>query len=346
MYKTWVEIDSSALRGNFRFFQKWVGPKVTMMVVIKSNAYGHGILETAQILSGDKNTIFGVDSLDEALFLKNNRITNSILILGYIPQLRIAEAIKNNFHISIYSKALLELLQKSNGTFHLKIETGTNRLGINPEALSAIKKFPKIAGVYTHFADVENTQSSFYKTQLKILNQAIAVLDSQGIVPEFIHSASTAGILRNPETHFNLVRLGIGLYTKPRPVLNWKTKIAQIKFVNKEETVGYDRTFRAKQKIKIAVLPVGYGDGYDRKLSNRGEVLIHGRPACVLGRVCMNMMMVDVSKIPGAKVGDTVTLLGISGNKNIFADTIAKKIGTINYEILTRINPLIPRIII
>lgn len=339
-YKTWLEIDSKALLCNLNFFKKTVGSKVKIMAVIKANAYGHGTIEVAKILA-IPGLWFGVDSLDEAIILKNSGIKNPIMILGFVPEKRFGEAIENNFRLSVYNIETLKMALKfPKGLFHLKVETGTNRLGL-PLNYIVTCKLPNFEGVYTHFADVEDTKSNFYKKQITIFGDVFDILKSKNIFPKFIHSASTSAILRDKKTHFDIVRLGIGLY---KGVLVWKAKVAQVKKIKCSDSVGYDRAFKSKKDMIIAVIPVGYYDGYDRRLSNNGEVLIFGKWAKILGRVCMNMMMVDVTKIENVKVGDEAILLG--DNNKISAENIAKKIGTIDYEVLARLGSHLPRIIL
>lgn len=367
-HKTWMEIDRVALLHNLKKVQKFVGSDVFLMAIVKANAYGHGLGEIAKVLKNKKNIWFGADTLEEALMLKRAGIRKPIMIFGYIPNAQLKYAIQQEFHISIYSKEVLHTIseiiknnKKLKPHLHLKIETGTNRLGIQLKDLLNIPKEISFEGVYTHFAEAENPKSSFYQRQLREFRKALFVLAQQGITPRYIHTAATAALLQYPETHEKLVRLGIGLYglwpspdvkhrvfdtVALRPVLTWKTRIAQIKTIKKGETVGYDRTWRAKKNSKIAILPAGYYDGYDRRLSNCGEVLIKGKRVPVIGRVCMNMCMIDVTAIPGMAMGDEVVLLGRQGNQEISADDIAKTIGTINYEVITKINPLIPRIVL
>ena len=279
---------------------------------------------------------------------------------------------------------------------HLKIETGANRQGIKieylPEFVKLIKKYPEInvEGVYSHFADTENPRSKFYKKQLDVFYKAVEILNQNGIHPEIRHIASTAATILYPETRLDMVRVGLGIYglspfpklqitnhksqTKNKlqntnykikinlmPALTWNTRIAQIKNVKKGQAVGYGLSERVKKDSVIAVLPVGYWDGYDRGLSNIGEVLIRGKRCRVLGRVCMNMMMIDITKSQNTNhksqtkhksqntnynqlLEEEVVLIGKQGGEEITADEIAKKIGTINYEVVTRINPLITRI--
>ena len=357
MEKTWVEVDVRALQKNFLAAQKHVGKGVTTIAVIKANAYGHGLVGTARALAGLPNIWLGVDSIEDALILHKARISRPIIILGYIPPPRLVEAARCNFRISVYSKELLvriAQMRDQKPIVHIKIETGTNRLGIQLGELASIKTFPAVEGIYTHFAEVENPRSIFYKKQLAALASAREILKRAGVVPKYMHSASTAALMQFADTRFSMARLGIGLYglwPSPeirkklsrklhiKPALIWKTRIAQIKTIEKGEGVGYDRTFRVKRRTRVAILPVGYYDGYDRRLSNIGKVAIGSKIAPIIGRVCMNMTMVDVTNIP-AKIHDAVELLG----PNVTADDMAKATNTINYEIVARINPLIKRL--
>lgn len=366
-YKTWVEIDRSAILSNVGAVQRAIGKNIALIVIIKANAYGHGLVEVADVLRDKKNILLGVDSIDEALILKKNGMRQPIMILGYIPRSRVLEALHEHFHISVYDVAVLKhvmsLLVRHRNIkphIHLKIETGTNRLGITLRDLADIKQFPAIDGMYTHFADAENIHSRFYREQSQILKKAIWLLRQRGIEVPYMHVASSAALMLHPDAHFSAVRLGIslyGLWPSPdvkhsvsdkiplKPALTWKTRIAQVREIQKGETVGYDRTWKAKKRTKIAILPVGYYDGYDRGLSNCGNVLIGGKCVPVVGRICMNMMIVDIGQMRAA-AGDEVVLLGRSGKREIPAEDMATRTDTINYEVVSRINPLLPRIII
>lgn len=414
-HKTWVEISKEALENNIRVMRGLLACPVrdrpsldgrshvhvgavsngasgtTLMAVVKANAYGHGLKEISSALKREAGIMFGVDSLEEALAVKSVVPKNEIIILGYIPERDLPIVVKNSFHFSVYDGNMIRSLVQLTKTnrikrgaikAHLKIETGTNRLGIDTgELKNIVFEFP-IAGVYTHFADSENLSSSFHKEQIGILNEAIEILKNKGINPQFIHSACTAAAMRGVADVGNLARIGIGFYglwpteelkekfsqkinpapfldrplaklreaqsnercgIKLKPVLSWKTRIAQIKHIQKGETVGYDRTHKVKKETSIAILPVGYYDGYDRKLSQCSEVIINGKRARVAGRICMNMTMVDLSGIK-ARTGDEVILIGKSGKEQITVEELAEKIGTINYEVVSRINPLLPRI--
>lgn len=369
--RAWVEIDKKSLIHNLKIFRKLLGEDAELMAVIKANAYGHGLTLVAKLLAkikNQKNSLwFGVDSIDEGIALRRAGIKNKILILGWIPENRIKETLKNNLSFALYNFETLKKISNKPYKVHLKIETGTNRQGILIDNLQNFakelaKSNLKIEGLYSHLADSEDINSSFWKEQLNALNKAKEILSYNFIFPRYIHIAPTAAAALYPESRLSLARIGIGLFglwpskalearsrrlkADLRPVLTWKTRIAQIKKVKKGSTIGYDRTYKTKEDLIIAVLPVGYYDGYDRRLSNKGEVLIKNKKAKVLGRVCMNMIVVNVSKIPNLKVGDEAILLGGRGKERIPAEEIAEKIGTINYEIVTRINPLIPRVAI
>lgn len=377
-YKTWVEIDSRALLHNLRVVQKHVRKDVAVMCVVKSNAYGHGLIQVAwqlaryEIRDTKYKLWMGVDSIDEALALKKAGIKNPILILGYIPKVCLPDAIKNSFRFALYSRQTLKEAARvakrlrKKAYIHIKLETGTYRQGIMPAELASftalLKKYPHIVaeGVYTHFADTENASSMYYHDQEAVFEKGIEMLREFGIEPKFKHAAASAALLLHTETHHTMVRLGISLYgmypsenikhlvsnkLQLKPALIWKTRVAQVKQVPKGGTIGYDRTFTALQPMKVAILPVGYWDGYDRRLSNKGTVLIGGRRTSIVGNICMNIMMIDVTGIHRVEEGDEVVLLGRQGSVEVTAEEIAAKIGTINYEVTTRVNSCIARIL-
>jgi alanine racemase len=345
------------------------------MAVIKSNAYGHGLLEVAKICS-ELNGVdwFGVDSVDEALLLRKAKIKLPILVLGYIPFEQLKDAIKHDISVVAYNTEILEYLNENfpksyrkKAKIHLKIETGISRQGISGGALvNFVKKALKnknilIEGAYTHYANVDDTTDfSYAKKQLDAFKKNIEEVEKL-IKITLKHTASSAATINYPETHFNMARIGISLYglwssretklsSKERkikidlcPALSWKTLLVQVKKVERGTPIGYGLTEKVRRDSVIGVLPIGYWDGYDRGLSNIGEVLVRGERAKVLGRVCMNMTIVDLTDIPRAKLFDEVVLLGKQNKDEITADEIAAKIGTINYEVVTRINPLIQR---
>jgi len=372
-FLSWVEIDKQALRMNALAFRKIIGPNVKFMAVVKGNAYGHGISEVAYVLK-DEVDWFGVNNLEEALVLKNLGIKKPILILGYTPRQFLLEVVKNGFRQVVYdAETAIQLFKLLNykPKIHLKIETGTNRQGIEGEELSEIVKILvknpniEIEGAYTHFANVEESKTfSFPRRQIEKFEKEIKNLEKNGLKIPVKHIACTAATMLLPQSYFNMVRVGIGLYglwpsklSKQlvrkmgskfdlNPVLSWKSRVVQIKKVNKGETIGYGRSFKAKKELKIAVLPVGYYDGFDRHLSNIGRVLIRGQYASVVGRVMMNMTIVDITDIPNVKVEDEVVLIGRQEKNRVTVEELAEKVGTINYEIVTRINPSLPRIVV
>lgn len=373
--KTWVEVDSDNLIHNVSEFRKRVGESVKIAGVLKSNAYGHGLLEVASIVK-DKVDWLAVDSIYEALELRKQGIDNQILILGYTLIFELPSVVENEFHQVVANIETLEGLEKvcseknKAARIHLKIETGTSRQGIHleslPEYLDLIKKSEKLelAGVSTHFANIEDTTDPTYAmSQLELYKKSLILVDEAGFENYIRHTASSAAAVLFDSTHFDMIRLGISLYgmwssketqvsagqekigMNLLPALTWKTKIAHIKTLEPGTCVSYGCTEKLTQKTKTAVLPIGYWDGYDRGLSSVGTVLVRGERCRVLGRVCMNMIVIDVTSIKDVSLEDEVVLLGQQGGEVVSAEKIASQINTINYEVTTRINPLIKRIV-
>jgi len=341
---------------------------------VKANAYGHGF-DAVVPLVAERADWLGVNCVDEALAITRLGVKKPIAILGHTGLDQIEHVVRNGYRQVLYrvdvANALSESAKKL-GTVarvHLKIETGTNRQGTllsGLEAfLGAVQKLHglEIEGLYTHFANIEDTlDPSFAQLQARRFQEALEMVQRAGIRPSHIHASATAGALLYPGMDFTMVRVGIGAYgiwpsretqlaARERgrqpflaPVMTWKTKVVQVKNIQAGDYVGYGLTYQARRPMQAAVLPVGYSDGYDRRLSNSGRVLIHGQPVPVIGRVAMNMTMLDVTDT-GAQVDDEVVLLGRQGSAEIRAEELAEKIGTIPYEVLARINPLIPRIV-
>ncbi len=366
--KTWIEISESALVHNFRVLKKQAAP-AQPMAIIKANAYGHGIQEVATLLKKEADW-FGVDSIEEAFQLKKINVKQQILVLGYVPLARIKEAVDHGIHLTVSTAVTIQEIgqhatKKKPAHIHLKIDTGLVRQGIQPKTLPTfirlLKTFPclHVEGVATHFANIEETgQTGFAKKQLAAFQEAIKTLEKAGFNPPWKHAACSAAILTAPEAHLTLVRLGIGLYglwsskrtqrdaprdTQLKPVFTWKTIIAQTKEVPAGTAIGYGLTERVKQKTRVAVIPVGYADGFDRKQSNKGQVLIQGKRCKILGRICMNMCMVDISHLSQIREEEEVVLMGKQGTEEISAEKIAQKCHTIHYEIVSRLSPLILR---
>jgi alanine racemase len=373
----WIEIDRQSFLHNVQEFKKRLG-STQLMAVVKANAYGHGLLEISRLAAEAGIRWFGVNSLEEGLVLREAGFDQPIVILGYVPISHSKEVVKYNLRVVVYNQENLRALAlaarelKKKAIVHLKIETGTNRQGIPVNKLGnfyrLIKKTPEIIleGMSSHFANIEDTTDDFYpRFQLGNFQEAVDWFRRRGVEIPIKHLACTAASILFPETYFDLARVGIGLYglwpsketlasclrrgqepLKLKPVLSWRARVAQIKSVPKGAYIGYGCSYRTTRPTRLAVIPVGYYDGYDRSFSNTAYVLIRGKRAPVRGRVCMNFIMVDTTDIPEVKLEDRVTLLGKDGREKITADQMAVLAGTINYEIVTRINPLIPRIIV
>ncbi len=367
---SWLEISKKSITHNIKSIKSLLNKETLFIAITKANAYGHGLVETSRIAAENGADMIGVFSFEEAETLRKNKIKAPILILGYIPLENLGKAVKLNCHITAYNEKTIKKLGslKKKVQIHIKVETGTNRQGVAlddlPKFLQLISNHPSIqvVGLYSHFANVEDTTDhTFAKTQLNKFKQAIKICAKNDVYPTIKHLSATAAALIFPEAQFDAVRGGIGIYglwpspeTKVsikertiklnlKPALSWKTIISQIKEIKKSEGIGYGLTEKVKHDSRVAILPVGYWDGYDRGLSRIGEVLVRGTRCKVLGRICMNMTMIDVTHVKNVKIEDEVVLLGKQKKEEITAEEIAGKIGTINYEVVTRINPLLPR---
>lgn len=367
---TWIEINKKNLVHNIREFQK-IAPNSQIWPVIKSNAYGHGLKEIASILE-EETLVAGlaVVSLDEAVFL-SSFTQKPIMVLSYFDfnqeQLIIAQ--NKQISLPVYDLATVDFLDqiasqlKGKFLVNIKIDTGTSRLGfLLSEADSAIKIISQknnliINSIYTHFAESEAEEQGFTKQQL---NNFLTLCAKW---PQFKkHAACSAATLSQKDAQGDLIRLGISLYglwpseaSKRRawenkmclqPVLTWKTKIIQLKKLSAGTSVGYNRTYTSTSDCLLAILPVGYNEGYDRSLSNKAEVLFKGQRYKVRGNICMNLMMVELPLDSDAQIGDEVVLLGHDGQNYLSADELAVWANTINYEIVTRLNPQIKRVIV
>lgn len=368
----WVELDRAAPEHNLRQLRAGAAPGVIACAVIKSNAYGHGAAEIASLLPSAE--WFGVNSLQEGLQLRARGVTRPILLLGHVALDELAAAVEADLQLTIYNRETLEKLDALSSLprparVHVKVDTGTSRQGVLPRDLEGflgrVKSCRNVSlqGISTHYANIEDTLNHEYaEMQISRFASALEVVDRTVGRPPFIHTACTAAALLFNSTHFTMLRSGIGLYglwpsretflavrqrggAVPdfRPVLTWKTRIVQIKTIPEGTFVGYGCSYRTTRQTVLGVLPVGYADGYDRALGNRAHVLVRGRRAPVIGRICMNLCMVDLTDVPGAGLEEEVVLMGRSGEEQISAETMGEWSGTINYEVVTRISPLLPR---
>jgi len=374
----WIELDASAIRDNLAQFRRRVESTTALGAVVKSNAYGHGMLEVAALAVGGGASWLCVNNAGEAVELRRAGHACPILVMGYTPLGGLEPIVERALHPVVYnmeSLRRLDELARAAGRrvpVHLKVETGTHRQGIPEADVAEFAAFIsraeglRLEGVCTHFADIEDTTDhSYAMAQAERFSRISEAMNRAGTPPPIRHAACSAAALLFTRTHLDMARIGISLYGlwpsketyvscldrgKPalelRPALTWKTRIAQVRDVPEGSFVGYGRTYRTTRPSRIAVLPVGYHEGYDRSLSGVAHVLVHGRRAPVCGRICMNMCMVDVTDIAEARLEDEVVLLGSQGDERISAEQVAAWSGTIAYEIVTRIHPSLPRVVV
>ena len=364
---TYATVNLAALAHNLSRIKHYLSPGCEIMAVVKANAYGHGALATAQALARQGIGRFAVASLDEGIALRQAGLSASIVVLGALFEEQVSDLVAHQLTPVVSDGRILPTLAKaarSHSTpypIHLKVETGMGRLGFSPEELLSLLDNPilqsplKVEGMLTHLADADGVDGAFTERQLGVFRAMLEQIRQRGLTLPLVHTANSAAIVRFPEAHFSLVRPGIMLYgyhTLPatipapdlRPVLSLHTRVVQLRRIPREGTVSYNGTFVAKRPTHIAVLPIGYADGYSRRLSHRGSVLIQGRRAPIVGLVCMDMIMVDITDLAPVQVGEIVTLIGQQGGESIWADEMADWIGTIPYEVLCGIGSRVPRL--
>jgi alanine racemase len=364
----WVEVNLSAIEHNARRLVA-LADDAHVLAMVKANAYGHGAVPVARAAVRGGVHWLGVVSLGEALELRHAHITTPILVTGYTPPEETPLAVENDVTLSVFTldvaRALADAARARNvrARVHLKVDTGMSRLGVSPDdavmfarAVSALAPI-EIEGVYTHLAaaDVLNAWGeTFTQTQVAKFRAVLRALEEAGIRPRYRHCANSPALLRLPEAHFNLIRSGILLYgldpdpDVPRPpdlipALAFKTRVAHVRDIAAQTYVGYGGAFRASRAMRIAILSVGYADGYRRALANKGQVLIHGTRAPIIGRVCMDQCFADVTHIEGVHAGDEAVLIGKQGAEEIRAEEVAAWAGTNNYEIITTISARLER---
>lgn len=375
---TWIELSQKAFGRNIRSLSALAQNRL-LAICVKANAYGHGLNQVVGMLTDQSEvTYLSVQSIEEAQAVREAGWTRNLLVLGPISSSNLEAVVELDLEPTVFDRHNLSLLgrladrRKVQIKTHLKLETGTNRQGITEQEL------PRFAAIYqkhaglkrpygaaTHFANIEDTTSHAYaEQQLKCFARLLKRMTALKIKPRLRHTACSAALILFDKTRFDLVRPGIAAYghwpSKEtylsyrlqggdndlfHPTLSWKSRVTQIKQVPADSFVGYGCTYRTTARTRLAVLPIGYADGYDRQLSNLAYVLIKGRRAPVRGRVCMNLTMVDITDIKSVRVGDEVTLIGCDGNEVLTAEQLASWAGTINYEILARLSPLIERVV-
>lgn len=366
--RTWVEIDLDALDYNFNCVRKSLPGNVKVLAVVKANAYGHGAVKVAKFFE-NKADYLAVAATDEALEIRKSGVDSPILILGHIPYGDYDNVVKYGFTPTVSDLNEATLLSQSAVKFnkaaklHIAVDTGMSRIGFADcdESVEEIKKICElpnvtIEGVFSHFAAADVTDKTYTNLQISRFEEFVAKLENTGVNIPIKHFYNSAGIADLPRK-YNMVRQGIILYglnpsdeveynniEKPHPVMSMKTRVVQVKTVPENTFISYGCTFKTEAPTRVATLCAGYADGVPRLLSNNGEVLIRGKRARILGRVCMDQFMVDVTHIPEVEAGDTATIFGKDGDDFISVDTIAEKSGTINYEIVCDINSRVSRV--
>lgn len=371
--RTWAEVDADCIEQNYRAIRSCMHEGCKFLAIVKADAYGHGapfVANEFQKLGAD---YFGVSNIEEAIQLRANGITKPILILGYTSPNCADELIKNEITQTIlsldYAKELAEEAKKAGGKIkaHIKIDSGMSRIGFlyhsekadskSIDEIVEVSKMPcfDLEGIFTHFAVSDEPEKDFTKTQFKRFTGIIDKLAERGVSFKIRHCCNSAGLLLDPEMQLDMCRPGIILYgltpavgmpmpIKLHPAMSLKTVISQVKTLPSDTAISYGMKYTTTENTRVATLPVGYADGFPRSLSNKGDVLINGKRARILGRVCMDQCMVNVSGIENIDKNRDVTLIGKDGGDEITMEEFAEKTGTINYEAACLIGKRVPRI--
>lgn len=372
---TWAEVDLSALRHNYRTLAAHVAPTALICAVVKCDAYGHGALECATALEAEGAQWFGVTNPSEGLVLRRGGIKARVLLLSGFWQGEEESVLENDLTPAVWTPGHLQWLDaaakhsgKSKVPVHLKIDTGMSRLGVRWNELPTL--LPKLVharrlsveGVWSHLASSEIVDAFDAQAQIANFEQALTYLADEGLKWKYRHLANSAAVAVRPSTWYDMVRPGLLLYghclplahtnnSLPevrlqlalKPVLSWKTRVVDVRHVPAGQGVGYGSTFTTRKPSLLATIPVGYGDGYLRALSNRGRALVRGEYAPIAGNVSMDLTIIDVSRIPGVAVGDEVTLIGRDGGKTIEVEELARHYQSIPYEVMCGISKRVPR---
>ena len=371
--RTWAEISLAALGENFHAVQTHVGRGVTICAVVKADGYGHGAVECARALESEGAAWLGVTDAAEGIALRDAGVNARILLMTGIWKGEEDKIVAQNLTPTIWEAWHIEALERDARNrqsvlpVHLKLDTGMNRLGASKETLPHLcemlsgSKHLSLEGVSTHFASAEVLDGEDAARQMKRFEEGLATVHSYGLQPPLIHMGNSAAMTARPDAWKTMVRPGIALYgyslafmrggetaTVPslplRPVLSWKTRVLTVKQVTAGQAIGYMGTFVTKSQSRVAVLPVGYADGYPRLLSNRARVIVNGEYAPIVGRVSMDLTVVDVTHISGVEVGNEVILIGKSGSKSVDAVELAQLCDSVPYEILCGLSQRVPRV--
>ncbi len=364
---TVAEINLTNLVHNLNEVRAKIPPDCKILAVVKANAYGHGSVEISKEFEIAGVDMLGVATVNEGVRLREAGIRQDILVLGVICEECVPDIIKWRLTPVVYSQAVVKLLSdascaaRSTLPVHIKVDTGMRRIGVDPdqatEFAATVSKMKGIGigGIMTHFAEADIEDKEFVQEQLGRFLSACEGIEKAGIKIPLKHVANSAAIIEMKETHLDMVRPGIMLYgyapspllnekVDLKPVMTWKSRIIYLKKVPADTGISYGRIFTTNRETLVATLPLGYADGYSRALSNMGQVIVRGKRASVIGRVCMDMTMIDVTDIPDVETGDEVIIIGGTDGKGISADDIARWTGTISYEVLCRIGERVERV--
>jgi len=354
---TWTEVNLDAIAQNVKNIKKLIGKKKELMAVVKGNAYGHDILEISSVVLENGATRLAVARLEEAIFLRKAGITVPILVLGLTLKPQAESLVSYDITPTVCEFEMIEKLSESAvqmnkmTKIHLKVDTGMGRIGIFPDdVLRFIKRIKtlkkvEIEGIFTHFSVADEKDKFYTEEQFRKFIEILTILEKEGIKIPIKHVGNSATLLDLPHMWLDMVRPGLaiyGLYPSKEvkktinliPAQQFKTKIVFIKELPRGESISYGRIYITKRRMRVASLPVGYADGYNRLLSNQGEVLVRGQRVPIIGRVCMDQCMIDVTNLTQVEIGDEVVLWGRQGEEMITVEEIAQKIRTINYEIV------------
>jgi alanine racemase len=366
--RAWAEINLDNIAYNINEIKRVLSKRTEIMAVVKADAYGHGVKEVSKILLDNGVSRLAVSMLDEAIQLRREGITVPLMVLGYTDPIRAEEIIKNDITQAVFSMELAEALSSAaarlekNIKIHIKIDTGMTRIGF-PAGYLAVKKIieisklPKIIieGLFTHFASADEADKSYTLKQFETFMGVISELERVGVRIPIKHACNSAGIIEFPQMHMDMVRPGLiiyGMYPSNdidksklilKPAMSLKANVIQVKDVEIGIPISYGRTFRTERESKIATIPIGYADGFTRMLSNKGKMIVNGEFAPVVGRICMDQCMIDVTDVGKVEVGDEVSIIGSQGERSILVEDVAELIGMINYEVVCIIGKRIPR---
>ena len=371
--RCWASVDLAALSQNYRSIRRFLTPGCRYLAIVKADGYGHGAATVASLLQKEGADWFGVATMEEALKLRRQGIYRPILVLGYTDPTAAAVLASNTITQTLFSEEYaLQLAQEAARAgctvdCHVKIDTGMSRLGFeaeNPGTVPLIEKLAaesrlRLTGIFTHFAVAdEDTEVSreFTERQFTLFMQVCNRLQAAGVNVGLRHCCNSAGTLLHPDYHLDMCRIGLSQYgldpdpcmkdlLQIRPAMSLYTVVSMVKEIPAGATVSYGRQYTAPSPRRIATVAIGYADGYPRALSNRAEMLLHGKRAPVVGRVCMDQLMLDVTDIPEARMGDIAVAAGCEGDESITFDDWARWAGTINYEVLCGISKRVPRLI-